>query len=172
MISRRQKYVYALILIGSPWLRDRSSNILKYFGLNKWKEQSQKILRWIEVTFKLANLLNFLVFLQQGVYHSITERILGIRPMFPKKQGVRQVSFEYMTRELMWHGFSEFLFFILPLVNFQKIKNFMQKTFLPRKGGIVDQSKRELTKCAICGEWPVNPQEIGCQHVYCYFCIK
>lgn len=72
----------------------------------------------------------------------------------------------------MWHGFSEFLFFILPLVNFQKIKNFMQKTFLPRKGGIVDQSKRELTKCAICGEWPVNPQEIGCQHVYCYFCIK
>ncbi|KAJ8320144.1 hypothetical protein KUTeg_001731 [Tegillarca granosa] len=62
LISRRQKYVYALILIGSPWLRDRSSNILKYFGLNKWKEQSQKILRWIEVTFKLANLLNFWCF--------------------------------------------------------------------------------------------------------------
>ena len=47
-------------------------------------------------------------------YPSILERILGIHPVFAQRQSIRQVSFEFMTRELLWHGFavSVFLLFI------------------------------------------------------------
>ena len=47
--------------------------------------------RWLEKFHKIAALVNFLVFLQQGLYRSVAERIVGITPVFPRPQGVRQV---------------------------------------------------------------------------------
>lgn len=39
-------------------------------------------------------------------YPSVLERVLGIHPVFAQRQSMRQVSFEFMTRELLWHGFA------------------------------------------------------------------
>ena len=39
-------------------------------------------------------------------YPSVLERILGIHQVFAQRQSIRQVSFEFMTRELLWHGFA------------------------------------------------------------------
>ncbi len=50
------------------------------------------MLRWVERGWRLATLLNFLVFLQQGRFRSLLERLLGIRAVFPHATGVRQVS--------------------------------------------------------------------------------
>lgn len=49
------------------------------------------MLRWLDISLKLAAVWNFLVFLQRGVYQTITERLLGIQAMFPSRQGIRQV---------------------------------------------------------------------------------
>ena len=46
-------------------------------------------------------------------YPSILDRILGIHPVFAQQQSIRQVSFEFMTRELLWHGFAVSVFYIL-----------------------------------------------------------
>ncbi len=56
-----------------------------------WLFQIDSVLKWIDRGWKLATLLNFLVFLQQGRYQSVLERLLGIRAVFPHPQGVRQV---------------------------------------------------------------------------------
>lgn len=34
-----------------------------------------------------------------------------------------------------------------------------------------NRSLTDLKECVMCGEWPFNPQEIGCKHVFCYYCI-
>jgi len=70
--------------------------------------------------------------------------------------------------------FQEFLFFILPLVNFQRIKNYVIKKLVltASKQKLSQDAPRDLTSCAICSNWPIRPQEIGCQHVFCYFCIQ
>ncbi|KAH3818170.1 hypothetical protein DPMN_119766 [Dreissena polymorpha] len=172
-ISRRQKILYACLLIGCPWLRDRSHDLVRLLRLDKWRDNVQQVIKWVETGFKLATLANFLVFLRQGSYMSVLERLLGIRSVFPQQQGMRQVTFEYMTRELLWHGFSEFLFFILPLVNFQKVKNFVLQKILPSasKSALSHNAPRDFTSCAVCGDWPIRAQEIGCHHVFCYFCI-
>ena len=50
--------------------------------------------------WKVATLLNFLLFLVQGRYQFLLERALGIRAVFRRPQGVRQVrndSFLYMS---------------------------------------------------------------------------
>ncbi|XP_060578722.1 peroxisome biogenesis factor 2-like [Ruditapes philippinarum] len=173
-ISHSQKLLYALLLIGCPWLKERSHDLIRIFNVQKWREKIEKVIKWIETGFKVATLVNFLIFLRQGSYLSLLERIVGIWSVFPEKQGMRQVTFEYMTRELLWHGFSEFLFFVLPLINFQRLKNFVVQKFLS-SSTMTSRSldtKRDYTTCAVCGEWPIRAQEFGCPHVFCYFCLQ
>ena len=38
-IGRRQKILYALLLIGCPWLKKRSHDIISLLGLRHWKNQ-------------------------------------------------------------------------------------------------------------------------------------
>ncbi|XP_053378597.1 peroxisome biogenesis factor 2-like [Mercenaria mercenaria] len=157
-ISHRQKLLYACLLIGCPWLKERSHDIIKLFHMEKWREKIEKLIKWLETGFKVATLVNFLVFLRQGSYLSLLERIVGIRSVFPEKQGIRQ----------------EFLFFVLPLINFQRLKNLVVQRFLSSSASSRHSSdlKRNYTNCAICGEWPIRMQEFGCPHVFCYFCIQ
>ncbi|XP_055516947.1 peroxisome biogenesis factor 2-like [Leucoraja erinacea] len=119
-------------------------------------------------------LLNFLIFLQRGIFTTFPERLLGIRAVFCRPQGVRQVGFEYMNRELLWHGFAEFLIFLLPLINTRKLKVVVSSWFLPvghlhHNDGTLSTHYKE---CAICGDWPTMPHIIGCKHVFCYYCIQ
>nr|XP_022342050.1 peroxisome biogenesis factor 2-like [Crassostrea virginica] len=170
-MSRRQKILYGLILIVCPWLRERADNLVELAGLSQYHAKVRKLLKWLDIGLKLAAVWNFLVFLQRGVYQTLTERVLGVQATFPDRQGMRQVSFEYMTRELLWHGFSEFLFFTLPLINFQRVKNFVRRHILPRQDDSSQDGLRVM-ECAVCEDVPTNPQEIGCPHLFCYYCIQ
>ncbi|KAK7501864.1 hypothetical protein BaRGS_00006950, partial [Batillaria attramentaria] len=133
-ISARQKTWLAILYIGCPWLRERLSRILGVLRLSSWEDQT---------ALKVASLVNFLVFLRRGVYLSLAERLVGIQAKFPQRQLMRQVSFDFMTREILWHGFSEFLLFVLPLISIQRMKN----------------------------TWPVHPHHVDCRHVFCYYCL-
>jgi hypothetical protein len=70
--------------------------------------------------------------------------------------------------------FQEFLFFVLPLINFQRLKNFVIQKFLSSSttSSRSLDTKRDYTTCAACGEWPIRAQEFGCPHVFCYFCLQ
>ncbi|XP_048385342.1 peroxisome biogenesis factor 2 isoform X2 [Stegostoma tigrinum] len=123
---------------------------------------------------KVAGLLNFLIFLQKGRFATFPERLLGIRAVFSRAQGFRQVGFEYMNRELLWHGFAEFLIFLLPMINTRKMKAVVSSWFLP-VGHCSDNDGTlaiHCKECALCGDWPTMPHTIGCKHVFCYYCIK
>ncbi|XP_072031208.1 peroxisome biogenesis factor 2-like [Amphiura filiformis] len=177
-LSLLQRRVYACLLIGLKWLQERSHDLA--LGTNHMSafEKIWKVFHVLERLLQVASLINFLVFLQQGRYQFIYERILGIRAWFSKPQSVRQVSFEYMTRELLWHGFAEFIFFLLPFINFHRVRNFFKRhlTFFSISSSDMDVSKRRAQhlykECAVCGEWPTCPREIGCLHVFCYYCIQ
>ncbi|CAJ0967407.1 unnamed protein product [Ranitomeya imitator] len=111
---------------------------------------------------------------KQGKFATLTERLLGIRSVFKKPQDVRQVGFDFMNREILWHGFAEFLIFLLPLVNTQKLKSKLFSWCRPVRGlRLADPSVATICKeCCLCGEWPTMPHTIGCTHVFCYYCIK
>lgn len=52
---------------------------------------------------KVVSFLNFLLFLKQGKYPTLTERLLSLSQESTRK---RNIEYTYMTRELLWHGFS------------------------------------------------------------------
>ena len=64
------------------------------------------------------HLTNTLFFLLHGTYPTLLHRILRIRlaPLHGNRHSARDISFEYLNRQLVWHAFTEFLLFLLPLV--------------------------------------------------------
>nr|XP_033790837.1 peroxisome biogenesis factor 2 isoform X2 [Geotrypetes seraphini] len=173
-LSKQQKLWYLIFTVGGRWLEDRSYDLFSSHSLGP---TFHKIKHFINITtglLKLCGLLNFLVFLQKGKFATLTERLLGIRSVFCRPQDVRQVGFEYMNRELMWHGFVEFLIFLLPLINFQKLKVRLVSWLKPIEGLPSYDASVALhgKECTLCGEWPTMPHTIGCTHVFCYYCIK
>ncbi|PVD36976.1 hypothetical protein C0Q70_03969 [Pomacea canaliculata] len=173
-MSLNQKIWFAVISIGCPWLRERLSVFMNFSRLSNWEPQTEHILQLIETCLKVASVINFLIFLRRGVHLSITERLLGLRAQFPERQAIRQVSFEFMTRELLWHGFAELLAFILPLINLQRVKNTVLRWMAAKRQNwqsLDTRSPADLTACVVCGEWPVHPHHIGCRHVFCHFCV-
>nr|XP_006822978.1 PREDICTED: peroxisome biogenesis factor 2-like [Saccoglossus kowalevskii] len=174
-MSLTQKSLYGLIFVGGKWFQERSTDLSSFTRHKQIFTLICGLVDYAEKLLKVVTVVNFLLFLQDGRYQHVTERVLGIKARFAKRQSIRQVSFEYMTRELLWHGFAEFLFFILPLINFQKIKNFISRRFAKSSSSGGDDTMRSAAnyeECVVCGEWPTLPHHIGCQHVFCYYCIQ
>ncbi|NXN09904.1 PEX2 factor, partial [Indicator maculatus] len=172
-LSKQQKLWYLIFTVGGRWLEERCYDLFS-------NRQLQSLCRIKSVIgfgtglVKLCGLLNFLVFLQQGKFATLTERVLGIRAVFAQPQGMRQVGFDYTNRELLWHGFAEFLIYLLPFINLQKIKLKVSSWCSPVTGlpSSEQAAAAQCRECSLCGEWPSLPHTIGCSHVFCYYCIK
>ncbi|XP_070561539.1 peroxisome biogenesis factor 2-like [Ptychodera flava] len=175
-MSAAQKILYGVIFVGGKWFQERAPELASLTRHKTFFAFMWQFIDYSEKFLKVATLVNFLLFLQDGQYQHLLERVLGVRARFAKQQSVRQVSFEYMTRELLWHGFAEFLFFVLPLINFQKVKNFisrhLSRSIRSSESHDNARTQRHYEECVICGEWPTAPHEIGCLHVFCYYCIQ
>ena len=114
-------------------------------------------------THSIAAFASFLVFLINGRYRTLLDRILRLRLAPPSSQVSREVSFEYLNRQLVWHAFTEFLLFILPLVGISRWRRWLSRAWRKTKAlvkgetGDADdmRSQGELTflperTCAIC----------------------
>ena len=76
-----------------------------------------------------ASLASFLVFLVNGRYRTLTDRFLRLR-LVPTSYGIsREVSFEYLNRQLVWHAFTEFLLFLLPLVGVARWRRILTRAW-------------------------------------------
>jgi peroxin-2 len=76
----------------------------------------------------------------------------------------RLISFEYLNRQLVWQELSEFLLFLLPLINVAKVKRFILK-LLPRVplvtagGGASDVGNSSSGLEGSSGQYPVAAKE-------------
>ncbi|GAA94719.1 uncharacterized protein L969DRAFT_17524 [Mixia osmundae IAM 14324] len=88
----------------------------------EWKRAVWKALNLAERTWAVLKLANFLVFLYDGRYRTLIDRILGMRLTYAHRAVTRNVSFEFLNRQLVWEAFTEFLLFLMPLINFRKLR--------------------------------------------------
>ena len=122
---------------------------------------------------KLANLCNYLVFLARGQFMTLTHRLLRIRAKYTHPILSHQVNFDFMHRQVIWQAFTEFLLFVIPFVNWRRIKSFWNRLSLSNTYAVLPESD-----CAICIERGYtrskvrNPFETNCGHVFCYYCIR
>ena len=69
------------------------------------------------------------------------DRLLRLRLAPPANQVSREVSFEYLNRQLVWHAFTEFLLFLLPLVGITRWRRWLARVW--RKVKLVARPKEE-----------------------------
>lgn len=165
--SKWQKTLYGLFSVGGGYTWTRLENWLADQD-NGYDELSPLVRRLSAVTSRLsavhdmAALASFLVFLVNGRYRTLLDRVLRLRLAPPTSQVRREVSFEYLNRQLVWHAFTEFLLFLLPLVGISRWRRWLARAWRKTKSLVkTDTGDTEIEKagefaflpertCAIC----------------------
>lgn len=137
--SRLQKSLYGLVTVvgryawtrWEDWLLDqddghdgpRSSRLRL---LSRWTER-------LSTAHSAAALVSFLVFLLRGRYRTLLDRLLRMRLAPPTSHVSREVSFEYLNRQLVWHALTEFLLFLLPLIGINRWRRWLSRAWRKTK---------------------------------------
>ncbi|QIW99756.1 hypothetical protein AMS68_005274 [Peltaster fructicola] len=132
--TRGQKAAYGLITVvgryawkrWSDWLTSRDAG---YDLPSPRIQHLNRLTNTLTTTHEIASFSSFLVFLYNGRYRTLTDRILRMRLVPSTNQTNREVSFEYLNRQLVWHAFTEFLLFLLPLVGISRWRRWVNKAW-------------------------------------------
>ncbi|GAA6043240.1 hypothetical protein JCM8097_008478 [Rhodosporidiobolus ruineniae] len=110
--------------------RRREEEVIQW--KREWKRTGWEMLGVAEKLANLAGLVNFLIFLHNGRHRTLFDRVLKMRLVYAQRSFVPNVSFEYLNRQLVWEAFTEFLLFILPLINLHRFRPRLSKAISSR----------------------------------------
>ena len=164
----RHKVPLFLFGVVGDWLAERLDDITSFFSSQP--REALRIARILSTVLKTLSVLNFLIFIVYGKYPSLKERVSGLAMVPTRPQTLRQLNYDYMNREILWYGFSEFIFFVLPQLNVFALKNWARRV-LGRWGGS-KEGDVDLSRCSFCEKSVTMPHVTDCGHVYCYYCIS
>ncbi|KAJ7590825.1 Pex12 amino terminal region-domain-containing protein [Mycena floridula] len=126
-IPRRVLLLHGTLTILVPYFHSR---LRSYALSNAWpdapssdaRRKAWMILTHVESSLTLLSLLSFVGFLWDGRFRSVVDRILNMSLIPSRRMVKRDVSYEFMNRQMVWQAFTEFLIFALPLINARKIR--------------------------------------------------
>ncbi|GBF87723.1 hypothetical protein Rsub_00434 [Raphidocelis subcapitata] len=184
-LSRRQRFLFAAGTIALPYLWQRMHRLVAAndewgtappapwrsgsSGRDEGSPQARRraalaaawrALRWLEGAYKVGVAANLLVFLYQGKYRTPLERLLGARLVYKQPEMSRVISFEYLNRQLVWQELSDFLLFVLPLVNVARVKRAMLRAF-PRLPLLTAGAAAGGGAAAVAAGWTVAAKPDG-----------
>ncbi|KAF3484084.1 peroxisomal biogenesis factor 2 [Arthroderma uncinatum] len=132
--TKFQKSLYGLLTVGGRYAWDRWENWMIRQGSSYEEPTSStralsKLTSLVSAAHSIAAFASFLVFLVNGRYRTLVDRLLCMRLTPPSMQVSREVSFEYLNRQLVWHAFTEFLLFLLPLVGIGRWRRWVSRAW-------------------------------------------
>ncbi|KAJ1308493.1 hypothetical protein OPQ81_004197 [Rhizoctonia solani] len=86
------------------------------------RRKAWEVLSQVESLHGALSLASFVVFLLNGRYRTLADRLLGLRLEPVKRMVTRSVNYDFMNRQMVWHAFTEFLIFLLPLIDTKALK--------------------------------------------------
>lgn len=192
LFKRLQSYLYSIEGPISPSSNSVVSRLKALFISHK-----KIILKRIDDTVKILGLVNFVSFLVYGHYPTILHRVMGVSltPIIADllKFDGDKVNFEFQNRQLVWNVMTEFLVFILPLLQIRKVKKLIL-SLLPNRNNQDYRSTSQapvhtrftslpVSQCAVCIETiersdfkaasthVTNAFITNCGHIFCYVCL-
>lgn len=169
-----KKCLHGAIYCLDEWVEEKFPILFQRFCPN------ERVLNLLRIFLKTSSFLNYLVFLFDGKYLHLWERILRLRPVYNKEQYMRNFNHEVSQREELWQTYFSIFKLIDSLISFKNLLTKVKKAYLIKirpKNHL--ENSINLSLCAICQNEPtmvhcsVNANTLdGCKHVFCYFCIK
>jgi hypothetical protein len=142
-----------------------------------------KCLDYFRIITKIFSFINYIIFLSNGKYLNLWERLLGLRPVYKKQQFMREFERKLFERELLWQSYFSLFKFGDSLFDFKKLFARLNRKLKAIKLSASPTQASEQTininMCPICDNQPVmvhtsinfNKNE-SCKHAFCYLCIK
>ena len=147
--SKMQKALYGLLSVAGAYAWTRWEKKISDIE-SSYEEEPSPLMRKLSTLtgrigtiYSISALGSFLVFLVNGRYRTLLDRILRMRLAPPTSQVSREVSFEYLNRQLVWHAFTEFLLFLLPLVGISRWRRWLSRAWKRTKSIVSDPSAVE-----------------------------
>ena len=112
------------------------------------------------------------VFFLNSRYLYLSHRILGIKSTYRNRLKPRLLNSEFITRQVIWQGFTDFAVFIAPFINWNKLRNWTRIGISKKFQNLSSDT------CALCIDKGyksikiTNPYITNCDHSFCYYCIK
>lgn len=149
-----QKAAYGLITVGGRYAWSKWEDYLLSASEDFTRPANPNLAALSRLTETLANahdmasLASFLVFLVNGRYRTLTDRLLRLRLTPTSHSTSREVSFEYLNRQLVWHAFTEFLLFLLPLVGISRWRRILSRSLRRLRTALLSLLGRSATSSA------------------------
>ncbi|KAI9248640.1 Pex12 amino terminal region-domain-containing protein [Sporodiniella umbellata] len=110
-LTKTQKVCYGMLTVGGQYAWTRASRTATDKGWGEldeddYRNKMYRLLQQGEKYWKFFSFINFLIFLWNGKYHMLIDRLLSMRLVYTKKSMNRQVSFEFLNRQMVWHAFT------------------------------------------------------------------
>lgn len=186
-LSRAKKLLFVFLTAVVPYLMTRWFPIhqlwVKFIKREEPDDSPDPVLlrriHSLEKLYQVLSVLNFLAFLWNGAYVGVVHRMLGMKQEYLRPQTARFVGFEYMNRQMIWNGFTEFMLFIMPMVPTKRIAR-TAKWIANSALSLVrltpptptESLQKNGSVCPICTHSINIPYETNCGHRFCYYCIK
>ncbi|EME29077.1 peroxisomal membrane protein peroxin-2 isoform 1 [Galdieria sulphuraria] len=177
-LSTKQRFVFGFLYVIVPWIYTRldTSGILR-----RWLSFAPIHISLLsrccylgERVYRIACLVNFILFLYDGTYVSLVERIVGARLVYRDLSATRMVSFEFLNRQLVWEEFTELLLFLWPLFSSNVVKQLFRDIIGKRLLHRETRQDIPADACPICRCVPPKMPHLArpCGHAYCYYCLS
>jgi peroxin-2 len=180
-LTRRQRVFHALLNVLIPWMWARAGHVLSSWGWGElggrnWRKKVWIVYQRTEAAFKHICLANFLLFLANGRYRTVSDRLVKMRMINADATMTRALNLDYVSHFLAWQSFIQFLNFLRPIISRSAPA---VRRHLVRLTGWRDERTHEAMQsrpehaCQVCGADPPNmPHVSTCQHVFCYYCLR
>ncbi|KDQ64645.1 hypothetical protein JAAARDRAFT_167135 [Jaapia argillacea MUCL 33604] len=93
------------------------------------RRKAWELLTRLESIHTVLGLVNFVAFLTNGRYRTLADRLFGLSLVPSQRLVRRNVSYEFMNRQMVWHAFTEFLLFLLPLISVRTLRRRLTRFF-------------------------------------------
>ncbi|ETO28429.1 RING zinc finger-containing protein [Reticulomyxa filosa] len=125
-ISGRTRAYFLILSVAVPYVWRRLARHTSESGSNTTNQWIHRI----SVIVRILALANWLWFIREGKYRSLTERILGVEMKYTNPNIGRAIVFDFMNQQLVWTALSDFLLCVVPLINFRQAARTMQHMYL------------------------------------------
>ncbi|PLW10296.1 hypothetical protein PCANC_22340 [Puccinia coronata f. sp. avenae] len=166
-ISNKQVLLYTLLSILPSYFHAKARDGMLSLGWadepssGHWRtslsERHRRRTCWemaerVDLLLRFAQVVNLLIFLHRGGARTLVERALRIRLVPASRELQRAVPFEFLSRQIVWQALTDFILFLLPLVDLRRLRVRLKSVKQRVRTGLVGTgraSEEEATERAL-----------------------